>query len=126
MALTLLQQSPQNDAALTTTEPETVALLSQKEEPPSPWAAVFGIYEPVVISEPTVVEPTTTIVHTEYSLRGLFASATNSWAIVSGPGEEFLLRVGDELPGGGIVSNITDEGVWMDSAQGRRLITFDE
>jgi hypothetical protein len=66
------------------------------------------------------------MVNHNYLLKGLFASSDSSWAIVADGGGEYLLRKGDELPGGALVSDINEEGVWLDTAQGRELIAFGE
>jgi len=98
-------------------EPETPALIR--------WPAVFGTYEPDAPA-PAAPEPVVTVVNHNYILKGLFASSANSWAIVSDPGGEYLLRQGDELPGGALVEEITEEGVWLETTQGRELIAFGE
>lgn len=96
-----------------------------KAAPVVPWPDIFGRYEPDAPPPPEPA-PEVTIVNYNYTLKGLFANATNSWAIVSDPGGEYLLRQGDELPGGALVSEITEEGVWLETAQGRELIAFEE
>lgn len=102
-----------------------VAAIPSAKDVAKPWVDIFGIYQP---DSPTQVttEQAPAVVNHNYLLKGLFASADSSWAIVADPTGEYLLRAGDELPGGALVSDINEEGVWLMTSQGRELIAFGE
>jgi hypothetical protein len=123
--LTILGQAT-NTPVVDVSKSDTVVVNTVvTNDAPNPWVDIFGLYEP----DPPVPEasgPEVTIVNHSYLLKGLFASSDSSWAIVADGGGEYLLRKGDELPGGALVSDINEEGVWLDTAQGRELIAFDE
>jgi len=90
-----------------------------------PWPAAFGQYTPDPPPPEPVVEQAP-IVNYAYRLKGLFSVGTNAWAIVDGNEGEVLLKLGDELPGGAIVTDITPDGVWLKAPTGRELIAFEE
>lgn len=92
-----------------------------------PWPDAFGVYVPdAVAPPPPPPEPEEVVVNLDYTLTGLFASASSAWAIVAGPDGEHLLRKGDELPGGVLVHKITRAGVELQTPQGRQMIAFEE
>jgi len=91
----------------------------------TPWPAAFGQYIPDPPPPEPVVEQAP-IVNYAYRLKGLFSVGTNAWAIVDGTEGEVLLKLGDELPGGAIVTDISPEGVWLKAPTGRELIAFEE
>lgn len=125
LGLTLLGGQQGATAVIVTSAPDVTNTPEPKSTADTPWPAVFGTYEPDAPA-PAAPEPVVTVVNHNYTLKGLFASSANSWAIVSDPGGEYLLRTGDELPGGALVDEITEEGVWLETAQGRELIAFGE
>ncbi|MBV1863497.1 MAG: hypothetical protein KUG74_03590 [Rhodobacteraceae bacterium] len=125
LGLSLLGQQQDITARVKASTPGPVDVLEPQAVPPAPWPDIFGKFEPDALPVPEP-EPPVRVVSHSYILKGLFASARNSWAIVSDPGGEYLLRKGDELPGGALVEDISEEGVWLITAQGRELIAFGE
>lgn len=125
LGLLLLGQQQDVTARAKAAAPGPVDVLEPESTPPAPWPDIFGKFEPDAPPAPKP-EPPVSVVNHNYILKGLFASARNSWAIVSDPGGEYLLRKGDELPGGALVDEISEEGVWLETAQGRELIAFEE
>lgn len=117
----------QNAPEQTRLAPVSTTLILPQTAPKEdqPWPTAFGQYVPDP-QTPEVTEPTEPVVNYAYVLKGLFANAADSWAIVQDSTGDYLLRIGDELPGGAIVSNITADGVFLDTAQGPELIAFDE
>jgi len=82
------------------------------------WPAVFGTVpppppepepEPVILVEP---EPEPEIRY-DYQLTGLVADEYAGWAMISLGGLQQVVRVGDELEGGEIVTRIDNRGVWV-------------
>ncbi len=130
LGLTILGQQQDGGSAQIAKAPRVPASPEPEAAPPLVWPDVFGRYEPQPPApEPAPepeAEPQPPQALPEYVLRGLFASQDNSWAIVSDPVGEYLLRVGDELPGGALVDEITEDGVWLQTGQGRALIAFDD
>ena len=128
LGLTLLGQRQGAQASVAIKNSEAAQSPNQQSKPEAPWPVIFGTYEPDALPPPPPPEPEpeVTVFSHNYTLKGLFASATNSWAIVSDPGGEYLLRTGDELPGGALVDKITENGVWLKTPQGRALIAFTE
>ncbi|WP_069301079.1 type II secretion system protein N [Neptunicoccus sediminis] len=108
--------------------PERVAVARDAVAPQDivPWPDAFGVFVPDAVAPPPPPEPEEVVVNLDYTLTGLFASASSAWAIVAGPDGEHLLRKGDELPGGVLVQEITRAGVELQTPQGRQMIAFEE
>ncbi len=103
-------------------EPPVLAGQSALTTPDAPvlmavWPAVFGVEmipepEPEPAPEPVVeAEPE---VRFDYALTGLIAGGRDdSWAFVSSGGPAQLVRVGDTLEGGEVITEINAKGVWI-------------
>ncbi len=80
------------------------------------WPAVFGTVpppppEPAPVPE-VVAEPEPEIRY-DYQLTGLVADEFSSWAMISLGGAQQIVRIGEELEGGEIVTRIDHQGVWV-------------
>lgn len=104
-------------------EAPQLAGVAQAVDAPAPrlertWPAVFGaevIPEPEPEPEPepvAVAEPEPEIRY-DYQLTGLIADSFDAWAMISLGGQQSVVRVGDELEGGEIVTAIDHQGVWI-------------
>lgn len=114
----------------------------QEPQPPAPsqnasvqiqdWPAIFGqevIIEPQPPSEPEPqppAPPTPPVSSLGYTLSGTVVSDSDQWAILSHPTGQRILRVGDALEEGIVVSEITDDGVWLTTGSGREMLGFQE
>lgn len=126
LGLTLFAGTAPLAADLAPLERQQAVVVTADRAQTPPWPDAFGVYVPdvvVVEAAPVVAE---VVVNLNYTLTGLFASATAAWAIVADPGGEYLLRQGDELPGGVLVTQITKQGVELQTPQGPQLIAFEE
>ena len=95
------------------------------------WPDLFGVvdiaepaFEPEPEPEPVieVAEPET-VENATYWLTGLVAGrGSGSWAMISENDRSVLVRIGDELIGGETVTDITNEGVWIEYQGARELI----
>lgn len=104
---------------------QAVVVDADRAETP-PWPDAFGVYVPDVVVVKAAPVKEEVVVNVNYTLTGLFASANAAWAIVADGGGEYLLRKGDELPGGVLVTQITKKGVELQTPQGPQLIAFEE
>lgn len=81
------------------------------------WPAVFGaqvIAAPEPTPEPEPVAQAEPEVRFDYTLTGLIAGGReDSWAFVSSGGPAQLVRVGDALEGGEVITEINARGVWI-------------
>jgi len=113
-------------------KPEAIveAKLQSAIDLPNAWPAVFGDVplvaepepEPEIIAEPEVIEEPPQE-NTTYFLTGLVAGRGNSsWAMISENDRGLVVRVGDTLIGGELVTDITAEGVWLEFEGVRELI----
>lgn len=105
--------------------------------PPRQWPALFGEPQPPAppASEPQPPAPEPQppapsmppLDSLGYGLKGVVRINDNDWAIVSHPTGERLVRVGDVLQEGLIVTRIDDVGLWV-SANGAaaELLGFEE
>ncbi len=130
LGLALLGQQHKGNLAVMADAPAMPLRRPPPETQALSWPDLFGSYEPQPPSpppEPAVEpEPQPPQSSPDYVLKGLFSSDEFSWAIVSDPVGEYLLRIGDELPGGALVRQITEEGVWLETGQGLVLIRFED
>jgi hypothetical protein len=124
LGLTLFGAPVPEENVVVRVDPQSVAATQAGGEQP-PWPDAFGVFvpEPPAPPEP---EPEAVVVNLNYLLKGLFANGSTAWAIVSDPSGEYLLRAGDELPGGALVKSIDKAGVWLETPQGPQLIAFDD
>jgi len=103
-----------------------VAPTAEPPRPPHRWAPVFGYPQPP--APPAAPEPASPIAVAEpprppappieslgYSLKGLVRSDTAVWALVSHPTGERIMRVGDSLADGIVITQIDEDGVWLDT-----------
>ncbi|CUH63485.1 hypothetical protein TG4357_00701 [Thalassovita gelatinovora] len=86
------------------------------------WPAIFGEPQPpvpapaapVVKAEPQPPQPPKPPLDSlGYTLKGVVQAGTGTWAILSHPTGERLLRVGDALTQGIMVARIDDAGLWV-------------
>lgn len=93
---------------------------------PHRWPPVFGHPkppEPPAAPEPTppapVAEPpkppAPPVESLGYQLKGLVRTDTAVWALVSHPTGERIMRVGDSLADGIVITRIDEAGVWLDT-----------
>ncbi|MDR6267594.1 hypothetical protein [Roseobacter sp. N2S] len=113
-------------ADLAPLDQQQVAVVDTDTIETPPWPDAFGVYVPDVVVVETAPVEQEVVVNVNYTLTGLFASATAAWAIVADGGGEYLVREGDELPGGGLVTRITKQGVELETPQGPQRIAFEE
>ena len=127
LGLTAAEAPAGADLPMLNTAPMAAAATDQTSAAPMP--ALFGTYRPPEPQPPAPVEaqpPTPPISSLGYSLRGVFASGDDSWAIVSHPTGEQILRVDDELTPGMVVARIDEAGLWVRTANGDELMGFDQ
>lgn len=98
--------------------------------PPRRWPALFGEPQPPAPPEPEPQPPEPPgppLASLGYSLKGLVRSGGATWALLSHPTGERVIRPGDALGGGLLVMVIDAQGVWI-GAQGEepQLLAFDE
>lgn len=113
----------------------TTTILSVAEARPSidinrlqDWPAAFGTARPDFDqAASTPVEPASTFsVSTDYILRGTAIAPDGSWAMIYDGTAEIIVRVGDQLSSGEIVTLIGPNEVTLESAGGQLLIVFQE
>ncbi|MBY6092504.1 type II secretion system protein N [Maritimibacter alkaliphilus] len=126
----MLWEELQQDADLvgaeilaTTAEPRPSAASA----PPRRWPALFGEPQPPAPSPPEPAapreepqppaQPQPPLTSLGYSLRGVVRSGDSTWAMVSHPTGEILLRPGQSLAEGVDVVRVDEAGVWV-SRQG--------
>ena len=108
--------------------PQEIAVILP-DNIPTAWPAVFGVV-PEVLPEPepepepeAVEEPPQE--NTTYWLTGLVAGQGNGgWAMISENDRSVVVRVGDELIGGEIVTAINAQGVWIERDGVKELIAL--
>ena len=104
--------APERAAAVT--NPDTMGT-----DLPTTWPAVFGTVPPPEIEPEPEPEPEPAAEappeqNTTYILTGLVAGRADSWALISENDRGLVVRVGDELIGGEVVTAIDTEGVWIE------------
>jgi hypothetical protein len=100
------------------------------------WPALFGrlkVVEPQPPSPPTPPQPKAPpappkppVSSLGYSLKGVLLIDGQTWAMVSHPTGDLILRIGDVLTEGFTVAKIDSEGLWLDSGTGQELLAFVE
>lgn len=124
--------------------PARVVAMAPGEEPKAPrpprrWPALFGEPEPPApppppepepeppAPEPEPQPPAPTLSSLGYSLKGLVRTGTATWALLSHPTGERVIRPGDEIEDGLTVTVIDAQGVWVarDGAE-PELLAFEE
>ncbi|MEP2785123.1 MAG: type II secretion system protein N [Pseudoruegeria sp.] len=105
-----------------------VPLSAKTETTPASWPALFGVYQPPEPQPPTPVAPplppTPPLESLGYSLRGVFSNETESWAILAHPQGGKIMRLGDTLIDGVTITEISPEGIWVETARGREQLGF--
>lgn len=114
---------------------DPLALDVPEPQPPTRWPAVFGTYtppepqpprppQPVIVEEP--MPPAPPIENLGYVLKGVVTNGDNRWAIVSHPTGDRLIRVGDALADGVIVTAIDPDSLRLDNRGNEALLAFQE
>lgn len=92
------------------------------------WPALFGEARKVEPQPPTPPQPpqpqAPPVSSLGYVLRGTVELSGETWAIVSHPTGERILRVGDALAEGVNVTGIDAMGLVLQSARGREVLEF--
>ena len=88
------------------------------------WPALFGTAPPEVEPEPEPEPPAPEVPVPDYVLRGLVTSGSEHLAIVTDKGRDVLIREGDEVENGWIVSQIDQEGLTLALEDREERITF--
>ncbi|WP_421906327.1 type II secretion system protein N [Mameliella sp.] len=114
--------------------PDTgLALDLPQPQPPMRWPSLFGSYKPPepqppkppappVVDEPQ--PPAPPIDSLGFALKGVVSNGDSSWAIVSHPTGERLMRVGDRLADGITVTAIEAGGVRLDNHGAPAFLSF--
>ncbi|MBY6162551.1 hypothetical protein KUV73_16825 [Mameliella alba] len=112
---------------------ESLVLDLPQPQPPMRWPSLFGTYEP---PEPQPPKPPTPPVVVEpqppappldslgYALKGVVNSGDSRWAIVSHPTGERLIRVGESLADGVVVTAIEPGGIRLDNHGQEAFLAF--
>jgi len=115
-----LTRAPANASA--PAQPPVTAAIPAPETPSStpPWPALFGERQPPKPQPPAQVTapqpprpPKPPIDSLGYRLKGLVQVRNATWAMVSHPTGEQLVRIGDPLGEQMTVSRIDDQGLWV-------------
>ncbi len=123
LGLALLGRQAAESMPEMTKDPAGSRASARVRAPASRWPDLFGVFVPDPPDKPAEL-PEATVINHNFLLKGLFASGADSWAIIADPGGEYLLRPGDELPGGYVVAEITEDGVWLQKDDLRDLVGF--
>jgi hypothetical protein len=107
--------------------------VSQNTPTPAPiqaWPTLFGEVIIVQPQPPAPVQPPAPqappIASLGYSLKGTVVLGGDTWAILSHPSGERILRVGDSLVDGAEVTDIDQQGLWLKTNRGKEIIAFEE
>lgn len=119
--------------------PEARAAVRAAPAPPVPagqgpraWPALFGERVAPEPQPPTPPQPPAPpappLASLGYALRGMVAQGDGgiTWALVSHPSGERIVRIGDMLAEGFEVVDIDAGGLWVESARGREVLEFAE
>ncbi len=130
LALILFPPDSRQSSAARLTPVIAPVAAPKTETVSAPWPALFGVYQPPEPQPPAPVAPppppTPPLASLGFSLRGIFSKDSESWAILGHPNGDSILRVGDQLIDGVTLSEITSEGIWVETARGRELLGFPE
>lgn len=110
--------------------PPLQAALSQTPtggpRPPLPaaaWPPIFGTKEPQPPSQPQ--PPAPPLGNLGFSLKGVVQNGDNTWAIISHPTGDKMLKVGDNLTSDLTVAEIGTDGLWLTGGSGKQLLEFE-
>lgn len=94
------------------------------------WPALFGevvVVQPQPPAPPQPPQPQAPPVSSlGYILKGTVVLGGDTWAILSHPTGERILRVGDSLVEGAEVIDVNAEGLWLKTSRGKEVIAFEE
>ena len=115
-----LQVSYEPVTARTSLLPEAEPQPPAEAQPPRRWPLLFGEKQPPLPpkAEEQEEEPQPPAAKAPpldalgYTLKGVVRAEGKVWAMVSHPTGEAIMRVGDELAAGMIVSKIDEQGLW--------------
>jgi len=100
---------------------------------PQAWPALFGVLKVAEPQPPTPppppappTPPAPPIASLGYALKGTVAHSASTWAILSHPTGERIVRVGDLLAEGITVVAIDEKGLWVETSRGREVLKFAE
>ncbi len=114
---------------------DALALDLPEPQPPMRWPSLFGTFTP---PEPQPPQPPTPVVEVApqppappldslgFALKGLVSDGDNRWAIVGHPTGDRLMRVGDTLAEGVVVTGIETEGLRIDNRGHEAFLAFDK
>lgn len=118
---------------------ESVATRRDEPQPPVQWPSLFGRFAPPEPQPPAPppppptpeiaqppVPPAPPIESLGYALKGLVSNGDTRWAIVSHPTGDRLLRAGDSLEDGIVVTAIEDGGLAIDNRGNPAFLAFVE
>lgn len=113
---------------------DALALDLPEPQPPMRWPSLFGTYAP---QPPRPPQPPTPVVEAApqppappieslgFALKGVVSDGDNRWAIVGHPTGDRLLRVGDTLSDGVVVTAIEAGGLRIDNRGNDAFLAFD-
>lgn len=125
---------PPSEASLETAPATDLGIEVPEPQPPMRWPSLFGTHVPPEPQPPRPPEPPAPPAEPQppappfeslgYALKGVVSDGANSWAIVSHPTGDRLLRVGDALEEGITVTAIEPERLRVDNRGSEAVLGF--